>query len=548
MENNEKKTNVKNWSWGLWLGAVFCFVIFPILLLDVGLDSYISTKNEVEKQEAYRNLNINLEKILQYGDAKHYYHSLLSKIFEIADNEKDSLSYLKIAIRNLKERNPGAFSFVIWDNKDDSIIESLTDESGHRYILKALNEVIVSLTKENNKNYPVVTENNDTLTKKFNILRSYIGNYIVPEAFLEPLLKANLGKIVPASVDKNKAFFWFKSTKKYTVFVNISKSVVDSLVYVEKLVKAMNNVSKNDIKFGMVDLFHEKYVIPEKKEVLEAEINLALAKYENYSYSKQDTNNFLILIKILNPFTRVFCYIPKRNVYKNQNLKKNSILIAGMAILFFFFGLWILYKFTSYNFSMRWKLSLLFLYANGLPLMALGFIGYDYLEQNRNIQLEEAYDSISQFINDFDSKFVIIKEEFSSNINSIIDEMNNEYSNTKVLNHKYYDKIINEISKMEYRDYNIIDGNGNVVVSSNSKVDNSLIKNMGQNILTFINNATYTPLVSFSSKSNPKQKTKYSSLIKDSIFYDTVITKRGIIVSQQIVDDVNYFYINYYGF
>lgn len=547
MESNEKKTNIKSWSLGLWLGAIFCFVVFPVLLLDVGLDRYISTKNEVERQEAYRNLSIDLEKILQYGDAKHYYHSLLNKIFDIAEEQKDSLAYLQKAINNLKKRNPNVYAFIVWDNKNNSVIDSLTDEKGHKYILKALNEIFISLTKENNKNYPVNAENNDALIKKYNLVRNYIGSYVVPEAFLEPLLKGNLGKIVPASVDKNKAFFWFKSTNKYTAFVNINRKEVDSLAYVEKLVNAMNKVSRNSIKFGMVDLFHEKSIIPEENEVIKAEINLALAKYENYSYSKLDTNNYLILIKILNPFSRVFCYLPKRDVYKNQNLRKNSILIAITLISIFFIGLWILYKFTSYNLSMRWKLSFLFLYANGLPLMALGFIGYDYLEQNRNIQLEDAYESISQYLNDFDSKFGIIKGEFASNINSIIDEMNNEYSKTNILNSKYYKKIINEISRMEYKDYNFVDAEGNIVVGSDNKVDNSLIKNMGHNIIAFINNATYTPLVSFSSKKDPKQKEKYSSFLRNGIFYDTVITKRGIIASQQIVDDVNYFYINFIG-
>ena len=174
MENSENKNSKPKWSLLFGFGAVFCFVIFPVFLLDVGLDSYINTKNEAEKQEAYRNLSINLEKILQYGDAKHYYHSLLSKIFEIAEEQQDSLSYLTRAIQNLKERNPGAFSFVIWDNKDDTIVESLTDEKGHKYILKALNEVFNSLAKENNDNYPVKTENNDSLAKKYNIIHSYI--------------------------------------------------------------------------------------------------------------------------------------------------------------------------------------------------------------------------------------------------------------------------------------------------------------------------------------------------------------------------------------
>ena len=317
MESNEKKTNIKSWSLGLWLGAIFCFVVFPVLLLDVGLDSYISTKNEVERQETYRDLGINLEKILQYGDARHYYHSLLSKIFDIAEEQNDSLAYLQKAINNLKERNPDVYTFIVWDNKDNSVVDSLTDEKGHRYILKALNDIFISLTKENNKNYPVNAENNDVLIKKFNLVRNYIGSYVVPEAFLEPLLKANLGKIVPASVEKNKGYFWFKSSKKYTAFANIDKSEIESLDYIEKLVKAMNNVSRNGIKFGMIDLLHNKSVIPEENEILKAEINVALAKYENYSYSKLDTNSFLLFIKIFNPFSRVFCYIPKNKVFFN---------------------------------------------------------------------------------------------------------------------------------------------------------------------------------------------------------------------------------------
>ena len=546
MESNEKKTNIKSWSLGLWLGAIFCFVVFPVLLLDVGLDSYISTKNEVERQETYRDLGINLEKILQYGDARHYYHSLLSKIFDIAEEQNDSLAYLQKAINNLKERNPDVYTFIVWDNKDNSVVDSLTDEKGHRYILKALNDIFISLTKENNKNYPVNAENNDVLIKKFNLVRNYIGSYVVPEAFLEPLLKANLGKIVPASVEKNKGYFWFKSSKKYTAFANIDKREIESLDYIEKLVKAMNNVSRNGIKFGMIDLLHNKSIIPEENEILKAEINVALAKYENYSYSKLDTNSFLLFIKIFNPFSRVFCYIPKNKVFFNQNLKNNTIWIATTVILLFFLGLFIIYKFTNYNFSMRWKLSLLFIYSNGLPLMVLGFIGYDYLEQNRNIQLEEAYDSISQYINDFDSKFGIIKEEYASKINSLVGEINSEYSKTHVLNHKSYDKIINEISMMKYRDYNFIDGKGIIVAGSKNNFDNSFFKSLGQNIITFINNATYTPLIQFS-RNTSEGNEKYYSIYKNSIFFDTVITKRGKIICQQIADSLNYFYINFIG-
>ena len=52
MENSENKNSKPKWSLLFWIGAIFCFVIFPVFLLDVGLDSYINTKNESERQEA----------------------------------------------------------------------------------------------------------------------------------------------------------------------------------------------------------------------------------------------------------------------------------------------------------------------------------------------------------------------------------------------------------------------------------------------------------------------------------------------------------------
>ena len=190
----------------------------------------------------------------------------------------------------------------------------------------------------------------------------------------------------------------------------------------------MNKISNDEIKYGMIDLLHNKSIIEEKDEVNEAELNLALAKYDNYSNLKLTSNNYLILIKILNPFVRVFTYIKKDTVFNYQNIRDNSLIIVLCIIAVFFGTIWIGYKYTKLNFSISWKLSLLFLYANGLPLIALGFIGYDYLEQNKNIQLEEVYGDISQFINDFDSQFGLIKNQYSKKFDTIIDNINSNIS------------------------------------------------------------------------------------------------------------------------
>ena len=108
----ESKPLKKRWPLLFWTGAFFCFVFFPIFLLDIGLESYVNTKSTIEENEAYRKLGLKLERLLQYGNSRHYYHSLLKKIFDIAESQKDPIAYLKRAIPHLKSRNPGVFNFI----------------------------------------------------------------------------------------------------------------------------------------------------------------------------------------------------------------------------------------------------------------------------------------------------------------------------------------------------------------------------------------------------------------------------------------------------
>lgn len=62
-------------------------------------------------------------------NGRHYYSALLTRIFEIAGQQKDPITYLKVALPHLKARNPGAFKFIVWD-KSGSSIDELTDEKG----------------------------------------------------------------------------------------------------------------------------------------------------------------------------------------------------------------------------------------------------------------------------------------------------------------------------------------------------------------------------------------------------------------------------------
>ena len=326
--------------------------------------------------------------------------------------------------------------------------------------------------------------------------------------------------------------------------VFISQEAMSSLSYVDKLVNGLNKNSDGIIKFGMVDLLHNKEIIPETSEAEIAELKLRLIKYDNYSNQKISTNNYLMLIKIFNPFMRCFCYIPKKTVYKYESLPNKSLFFAVCLVIIFYFGLWGLYKYTSVKFSLRWKLSLIFLYANGLPLLGLGFIGYDYLQQNKSIQLQEVYENISLLINDFDSKFGLIKKDYTDKLNCIINEINSNYSN-KNLKKTLYEKLKKEVADSGYSDFFVGSIDGKSVITGDGSKSDGFFFDVFASILKFASNKVYTSIKAFE---KDEKDINFSSMYdKDIVFFHTIISKIGLISLERLLDSFYYYYFNFVG-
>ena len=145
------------WPIAFWSGVILCFVLFPLFLLDVGLESLLETRQNLQKQELYRTLEQNLEKLLQYRNSRHYHHALLKKVFDIAEAQRHPTGYLQRALAHLKGRNPGDFRFIVWNDKGE-IIDELSDEKSLRYIIKSIYEAFKGITEDSRANYPGTPE------------------------------------------------------------------------------------------------------------------------------------------------------------------------------------------------------------------------------------------------------------------------------------------------------------------------------------------------------------------------------------------------------
>ncbi len=481
------------WPIAFWSGVVVFFVFFPLFLLDIGLESLLETRQNLQKQELYHTLEQNLEKLLQYRNSRHYHHALLKRVFDLAEAQQNPAGYLKNALAHLKKRNPGVFRFIVW-NANGETIDELSDEKSLRYIIKSLYEAFKGITEDSRANYPGNPELLPAIqeSRKFNLLRSYLGAFLVPEYMNLPMLRASLGECVIASSDRSRANFWFQIGKNIGMFAQISHDAVESRSYLEKLVTGINNSSQSGFKIGIIELTSANVMFTGGELGFSEEVLIELKKFQHFAEPRLETDNYLILARMVSQSIMGFSLVEKRGRVIDTALARGQIMAGAiLLILLVAAALYSFFKMAGLI-SIRYKLAILFIYANGLPLIILGFLGYEYLQQTRRLLIDQAQEKTASLLRDFDSRYALIKAEYAEHINHAVAQINRE-SRGNPVNLSEHKELTEWINGTRPYDFILVNENGRFQSGYHgANRSGNFFANMGRNLLAYINIASYS--------------------------------------------------------
>lgn len=542
---NKNQTFNRKWPIFFWFGSIFCFFIFPIFLFEEGIRNILQTRKEVAKQELFEKLNNRLEQLLKYKEPSHYLHSLLKIMSARAKSSEDPIAYLKKAIPHLKKRNPEIFKFAVWDGKG-KIIRAVTDFKGYRYILKTMFEVFKATKSECEKNYPGFPENLPLVDKKLNLLRSFLGQFLIPESLRNPYLRGSLGRTILASSEPDKAYFWYQIEKDFGLFCAIDNKELASTRGVKSVVKLLNGNNTDGIKTGIVEIAGKDKIFAGVEESRKREILLEIGKFENVSEQQLETKNLLLLIKLLNPFVRSFTYVEKSGRVPEIQ-KEYWFILSSMILLMTLSGLgifWTIFK-SKKIFSIRWKLILLFAYANGLPLLILGFLGYEYLQQKSALLVNKAHNAGYVLLSDFDSKFTRIKKNFADHLNKEFARINRETQGLPSV-YESLQRLRETTQYMNYHDFYVVNESGktNELNGSMGK-STALVKTMGGQLIDYLNEREFTPKEKIDTRYDENQEIRAVSFTKSrAMIYDLILHKIGVLIDERMGTDQKVIYWN----
>lgn len=473
-----------------YIGLVFCFFVFPFFVFNTSLGSLLELRLENHRHEVFQKLSERLKILMPYGDERRYYHLMLQKVFNIARQQPDPVIYLEKAIERLKSRHPQRLEFIVW-NEAGEVVEKLTDEKKFRFVVRKLYEVLRGVTTHILTGNSEEIKDIEVVKSNLNLIKHFLGRVFLPDSLQQPYLDEDRASLILADYGKNRPYFWYHTGARVSMLCFISWDAIKDNHGIKSIVRAAN-LGDSDIITGFASLHElDAPFVGQKTQVIN-EIIMALARYENSSEQTIETERTQIVVQMLNPHTRIFALSLKdHEIYNPERLRQ--LIVTRAVLIYLLAGLLIYFNFKVRRafFSIRWKLLLLFFYANVAPLTVLGAIAYDYL-QNRKVSLRnEIQLESARLLRDIDNRFKIQGEEFTTRLNQMVSSINSE-NGAKMLNQKQIERVKKKILEYQPTEAFMVDRNGKMIFAFGSAGRNvshstSYVKNVADAMLKYHN-------------------------------------------------------------
>ncbi|MFZ5952896.1 MAG: PP2C family protein-serine/threonine phosphatase [Candidatus Rifleibacteriota bacterium] len=401
-KNEENQSLLKRFPLLTLLGAVFCFLVVPFWLINAGLHRMLTLRSEKETADVFRQMDNRLEFLLRHTDDQRYFHAVFKRVFYRALHSSDPVKTIELGIKLLNKRFPGALKFIVWDENGRKV-EHLSDEKSFHYIVKNIYQMFREVANHCQTSYPGYPDTLAIVTDKMHLYRSYLGRMLVAGHLRLPYQAGTQGACILADTFDRRPLFWFHAEPELTVYCSISGSILKQNIGLKHSIETLNR--EKHIDSGIIS---NGFIYPAVDEKTGRELLLELGKFENASLPHRQTVQHLLAFKMLSPEIRGFCRI-SRNQLENGFPEQTRYLVLGRLIFYLLVAAYVFFCFQlrsgRLKISIRLKLAILFLYANGLPLLILGTIGFEYMQQQKYNLIAETHAANEKVLLEIDSGY-----------------------------------------------------------------------------------------------------------------------------------------------
>ncbi|HNV68068.1 MAG TPA: SpoIIE family protein phosphatase, partial [Candidatus Ozemobacteraceae bacterium] len=376
-----------------WLVTCLMFFGLPFLLVAYGLGTVWEIQRSEARDRLFSRLDEYLLTIRKFDNTVEFFddffHRCLRRLRKIdEDNSRGkSRAYLKLVLWNLHRRFPGVFQTTMVTEKG---------EPDPRYSPTAAPKLIVRRLVETIREMQFSPRGDYSTTRElvWPLIRGYIGPVAEVgkfDAFRQRLIEAN--------TDAKNRWFFYLISRSSGLLAHISQTPDwDIIPARDRMRRLRRQVRDPEVKFGLITL--------DRQSQLRGTLALAIGEHERTLSDHVEVGRHLVSVMPYASKARIWASIPTDRL---PNFLWHRLCLLAIGSLVFGLFSWLAYRFivleTTFRFTMRNRLILLFGFASGLPLMVLGFYGWDYLHDKFRTRIREAHDIADRNLQILDGRF-----------------------------------------------------------------------------------------------------------------------------------------------
>jgi len=387
--------------------VVICFILLPGLILVKGIEATIANYNDTEFKSKQQQLNDALDKLEFFSANDRFAHFLLSSLCRDKLGRRYSQAELKNRISRLKRLFPNSFSFVVADLKGN-ILRKMSDETAYLYLYKKAFNLVTSLIKNIDSESPIkAAEDLETIISR---LRPLLGEILRTQDLFLPLQDSKNGKSILASGSKGKFHIWYGQGKDFLLIAYISRDFIRKNTGLEWAVKQLNNYQKPILTGYSSYPPANESLQPQAGTLDSSRVIKALAGAEQ-TINPLPANSVseVVATRFLNHELRGF------SLFKSGSIKTTTSLEVYVKICFWLIVLAFVFSVKQLlhpvSLTVKIKISAFFAYAIILPMMVIGSLANQFLQQAEIEIINDLHQRSQKFIENIDATFELFKTQ-----------------------------------------------------------------------------------------------------------------------------------------
>ncbi len=434
-----------------WLVTCIVFFALPFILVAYGLGTVWEIQTNEAKDKLFARLDDYLLTIRKYDSTVDFFEDFfktVSKRVKKLDEENRrgaTRRYLKLLNQNLQKRFPGVFQTTIVTEKGEPD-PRYSPPNAPKLVVRRLVEAMREMQ------YSTAADVKDIREAVWPLIRGYIGP-VAEIGHFDPFR----ARLVEVNSDAKNRWFIYLVTRSSGLLAHVTCTRDWNIIPArDRLARLQRRIRDPEIKLGLITL--------EQQHLIQGSLALAIGEYERMLHDHIVVGDRLYSIMPYGDKSRIWASVPTDRI-PTFTWHRAWLVVLG-SLIFGCFALFT-YRFivleSAFRFTIRHRLILLFGFASGLPLMVLGFYGWDYLHDKLKTRIREAHDTADRNLQTLDGRYPLQKgmmERFCEKVGRRVESL--------LLRKQPFD--ISQLDALSRRigntDFLLIDVKGKIVSSS----------------------------------------------------------------------------------